>query len=69
MMLDIEPDKHRSNSLREMAKISLERLNKTDKIKYPSNTLEDYYDIIHKLMESVTLSIGISLKVMERTGN
>ena len=30
--------------------------------KYPTNTLLDYYDIIHKLMEALTLSEGIKIK-------
>ena len=45
-----------------MAKITLQRLNDTDIEKYPTNTLNDYYDIIHKLMESITLSKGIKFK-------
>ena len=45
-----------------MAKITLERLNNTDMNKYPSNTLLDYYDIIHKLMESTSLKEGIKFK-------
>ncbi len=48
-------DKNRAESLRKMAKISLERLNSFDKTKYPSNTLDDYYDILHQLMESISL--------------
>lgn len=45
-----------------MAKITLERLNKTDIEKYPSNTLLDYYDIIHKLMDAILLKDGIKIK-------
>ena len=49
-------------SLKKTAKITLERLEDTDKSKYPSNTLKDYYDIIHELMESLTLKDGIKAK-------
>jgi hypothetical protein len=42
-----------------MALISLQRLKESNQNKYPSNTLIDYYDIIHKLMESLSLSIGL----------
>ena len=42
-----------------MAKITLERLNSFNKLKYPSNTLNDYYDVLHKLMESYTSLIGV----------
>jgi len=45
-----------------MAKITLERLDLTDKPKFPSNTLLDYYDIIHLLMEAVLLKDGFKIK-------
>ncbi|MHA1344274.1 MAG: hypothetical protein ACTSQG_09820 [Promethearchaeota archaeon] len=62
MIIKIKPDKQKSEALKKMARITLERLNKTDIKKYPSNTLLDYYDIIHKLMESLTLKQGIKTK-------
>lgn len=62
MITIVKADKQKSESLKKMAKITLERLNNTDMNKYPSNTLLDYYDIIHKLMESFSLSIGIKFK-------
>lgn len=52
-------DKKKSISLEKMARIILERLNSLDKLKYPSNTLDDYYDILYQLMESVSLLKGI----------
>ena len=45
-----------------MAEITLERLEKTELAKYPSNTLTDYYDIFHKIMEAITLSQGVKFK-------
>lgn len=48
-----------SASLYKMAQISLERLNSIDKLKYPSHTLDDYYDILHQLMESLSSLKGI----------
>ena len=45
-----------------MAEVTLERLNRTDMEKYPSNTLLDYYDVIHKLLEALTLRAGIKVK-------
>ena len=62
MILKIRPDKQKSESLINMAKITLERLQSTDIQKYPSNTLKDYYDIIHEIMESLTLKNGIKIK-------
>ena len=62
MILRITPDKQKAESLKKMAELTLERLEKTDKEEYPSNTLSDYYEIIHKLMEAITLKEGIKIK-------
>ena len=62
MITKISPDKQKSESLRKMAEITLERLAKTETEKYPSNTLVDYYDAIHKLLESILLVQGIKVK-------
>lgn len=56
-------DIEKAKSLLEMAKITFERLNAFNKFKYPSNTLNDYYDILHKLMDSF-----ISLKGLKFSG-
>ena len=45
-----------------MADVTLQRLKETDMKKYPTNTLIDYYDVIHKLMEAITLEEGIKIK-------
>jgi uncharacterized protein YutE (UPF0331/DUF86 family) len=58
----ITPDKEKAVSLRKMAEVSLERLDSIDKTKYPSNTLKDYYDIIHMLMEAISIEQGVKLK-------
>ncbi len=62
MITKVRPDKQKAQSLQEMAKITLERLKETNTEKYPSNTLVDYYDIIHKLMEAFIISQGIKIK-------
>ena len=62
MITKIKPDKQKSESLKKMAVVTLERLGKTEIEKYPSNTLLDYYDTIHKLMEALTLKGGIKIK-------
>lgn len=59
MKRKVSIDKEKSASLLEMAKITLERLNSFNKLKYPSNTLNDYYDVLHKLMENYTFLIGV----------
>ena len=62
MKIDIIPDKEKAKSLLKMAKITFERLNEINKEKYPSNTLIDYYDIIHKLFEAISNANGIKFK-------
>ena len=62
MIIKIQPDKQKAKSLKTMAEITLQRLQEIEIVKYPSNTLTDYYDILHKLMEAITLSNGIKFK-------
>lgn len=62
MIVKVRPDLQKAESLIAMAQITLERLKATDIYKYPSNTLLDYYDSIHKLMEAVTSIEGIKVK-------
>lgn len=45
-----------------MAEITLQRLKEIKEDKYPSNSLIDYYDIIHKLIEAHSLEEGIKFK-------
>ena len=45
-----------------MAEITLKRLKESDMLKYPTNTLTDYYDIIHKLMEALSYIEGFKFK-------
>jgi len=60
--MKIMPDKQKAISLKESAKITLERLKETSLEKYPTNTLTDYYDILRKLMEALTSIEGIKIK-------
>ncbi len=62
MITKVKPDKQKSESLKKMAEVTLERLDNTNIGKYPSNTLLDYYDAVHKLMEALTLKEGIKVK-------
>ena len=52
-------DMNKAKSLLEMAQKTFERLKTIDKLKYASNTLEDYYNILHQLMESLSSIKGI----------
>jgi len=58
MKRKVEIDKQKSKSLIKMAKITLERLGDINSLKYPSNTLNDYYNIIHQLAECICCSYG-----------
>ena len=62
MILKIRQDKEKAKALLDMSRITLERLKETDNYKYPTNTLIDYYDSIHKLMESLLLIEGTKIK-------
>ena len=62
MIIKIHPNNEKSKSLKKMAEITLERLKETNIEKYPSNTITDYYDVIHKLMEALTLVNGSKIK-------
>jgi hypothetical protein len=62
MKLAILPDREKAKALRKMASISMDRLSSLDQEKYPSNSINDYYDIIHKLMESFSLENGVKFK-------
>ncbi|MFH1211901.1 MAG: hypothetical protein V1659_03140 [Candidatus Woesearchaeota archaeon] len=62
MITNVKPDTQKAKSLTKMADITLERLGATDTEKYPTNTLNDYYDIIHKLMEALAIFKGIKTK-------
>ncbi|MGM5480899.1 MAG: hypothetical protein ACQESE_00660 [Nanobdellota archaeon] len=58
----VQEDPKKAQALQKMAAITLERLSTTDTEKYPSNTLIDYYDIIHKLLEAQLLLRGVKIK-------
>jgi len=62
MIIKITPDKQKASSLKQTAEITLTRLNTTNMEEYPSNTLIDYYCVLHKLMETITLNKGIKIK-------
>lgn len=62
MKIKVASDKAKAKSLLETAKITWQRLGEIDKNKYPANTLIDYYDIIHKLLEALTSIEGIKIK-------
>ncbi len=60
--MKISVNKSKSDALKQMALISLDRLKEMNLEKYPSNTLIDFYDIIHKLLEALSLKEGIKFR-------
>ena len=62
MIINVAPDRQKAASLRKMAEITLQRLQQTNMEEYPSNTLTDFYDVIHKLMDAIVLRKGIKIK-------
>lgn len=61
MFIKITPDFAKANSLRESAKITLKKIDLTRK-DFPSDTIVDYYDVIHKLLEAKAYEKGIKFK-------
>lgn len=59
MKRKISINRNKAKALFKMSQITLERLSGLDKLKYPSNTLDDYYDILHQLMESISFLKGV----------
>ena len=58
MLIKVQQDKPKAQSLKKMVEISLERINKQN-LDYPSHTLADYYDIFKKLIEAIDAVEGI----------
>lgn len=62
MIISVQKDVSKAKMLLDMAIITFARLNETDIEKYPSNSLTDYYDIIHKLLEGLSCIDGVKFK-------
>jgi len=61
MRQQITPDKQKAFFLKENAMLTLERLNKTEKLKYPTYTVIDYYTSIQYLLEHLCFLKGIKI--------
>jgi hypothetical protein len=61
MIIKITPNNQKAESLVKIANITLDRLNETNIEKYPSNSLTDYYDIIHQYLEAISSLKGIKI--------
>lgn len=62
MRKTIVADHAKARSLLSSAHTVKERLDATDKRRFPSNTIVDYYDITHMHLEAIGLSVGVKFK-------
>lgn len=62
MKINIQPDKEKAEALTFLAQKTLKRISESRKDEYPENTITDYYDCAHKLMEAKLLEIGLKIK-------
>ena len=56
------PNHERAKALRKMAESQLRRLEETPKQEYPSQTIVDYHDIMHKYCEAIASEEGINFR-------
>jgi len=61
-MRKVSSDKEKARSLYKMAKSILDRVAETNKEKYPSQILKDYYEVIHSLMEALSSLNGVKFE-------
>lgn len=55
-------DTGKAIALKSTAVTTLQRLRETNRAKYPTNTLKDYYDILKALMEALNALEGVKFK-------
>lgn len=61
-IVDKTPDKERAKSLKKLAEKILMRIDETDKEKYTTQVVKDYYNVIHNLLEAISMSMGKKVK-------
>lgn len=62
MREDVAPDRAKARALSKMAHLTRDRLSEIPLEKYPSNTVVDLYDVIHKLIDAICLAQGIRFR-------
>ncbi len=62
MMQKTEKNKEKAFSLIETSKITLKRLKDIGTLNYPTNSLVDYYTVIHSLCEAITYLKGYKFR-------
>lgn len=58
-MRKVTPDPEKARSLKKMSKKILDRIEKTDVEEFPSQVLQDYYDVLHQLIEAIANLDGV----------
>lgn len=61
-IIDITPDREEARSLKKMEERTLERIGETDKERFTTQVVKDYYDVIHYLLEGITMGLGKKVK-------
>ncbi len=59
---DVSRDREMAKSLKKMAEKTNSRIKETDKNRYTSQVVKDYYNVIHHLMEAISVSLGKKVK-------
>ena len=54
----VTPDKEKAVSISKMVGVSLERIKETNKARYTSNIIKDYFDCLRELMSIIALLDG-----------
>lgn len=58
-MRKVTPDPEKARSLRKMSGKILDRIEETDDEEFPSQVLQDYYDVLHQLIEAIANLDGV----------
>ena len=61
-IIDITPDMEEARSLKKMGERTLERIDETDEEKFTTEVVKDYYDVIHYLLEGISMGLGRKVK-------
>ena len=61
-IIEIKPDKEEARALKKMANQTLSRIAETDKKKFSTQVVKDYYDVIHYLLEATSVASGKKVK-------
>ncbi len=61
-IVEKSPDREKAKSLKKLSVKILKRIDETDKEKYTTQVVRDYYNAIHNLLEAISISMGKKVK-------